>query len=176
MLRATIDIFTNSILHFGYFLFSHHLLLSPVFRHSFLIANMKYSFFFLNGPHVAAIKKLAEPPRSYFISPQSLLSLACPAAAPALTEYATMFSRLINLMYHEHEVILHDARIASSLENSWETNAPEYQTGMSGLLDFFRNIRCCSGCFSGRFFIHQTNHYFSLCILSVICLLLSIYG
>ncbi len=41
-------------------------------------------------------------------------------------------------MYHEHEVILDAARIALSLENSWETNVPEYQTGMSGLLDFFK--------------------------------------
>ncbi len=48
-----------------------------------------------------------------------------------------MISKLAELMYREHAIILEGAQIASSLDKSWEINANEYEKNVRELLDFF---------------------------------------
>lgn len=53
-------------------------------------------------------------------------------------KHPVMVSKISNVMYGEHAIILEAIQIASSLDKSWETNSELYENNLKELLVFFK--------------------------------------
>jgi hemerythrin-like domain-containing protein len=49
-----------------------------------------------------------------------------------------MISKISELMYHEHEVILEGIQLAKALDKSWEKSTEDYESNLKWLIAFFK--------------------------------------